>query len=328
VLWEDYAKQLEKVSGLYDRLENQRNFLELFKSSGETAILNKDSGIVGQMGNEMFSTKSEIDSIEGQIKANESTIAKIKEEASGYLTTVAQVEEAQKKINEIILANEDEKKAIGDRTTKVNELKNKWDETETEIDLSLGGIETANTEAKTAESAILDERETKLRLFKEEAVKLYGEIENAVTKANSSYSDLQSTLAKAIQIANDIEGLDSGTTKPNKTPVPKYHSGGIVGEKSNLSQHLIELTDANLKPNETLAKLFNGEVVLNPPQMDNLFTNIHRAFALAPLNKRENSPITLSIGDVNVYNPENTDMIVNEIVKELPLKVVQRLHSK
>lgn len=330
-LWEDYAEQLEKVSGLYDRLEGQRNFLELFKSSGETAILNKDTGIIGQMGSELFSTKSEIDNLEGQIKANETTIAKIKEEAAGYLTTVEQVNEAQEKINAIILANEDEIEAIGTRTTKVNELKDKWDETETEVDLSLGGIETANIEAKDNESTIFEERENRLRQFRDEVVKLYGDIANAVTQANSSYAELQSTLAKATKAANDISDLNNGTTKPNnKTKVPTYHSGGIVGEpnKDKLPEHLVALTDANLKPNETLAKLLNGEVVLNPSQMDNLFANINRAFALTPLNKRENSPITVSIGDVNVYNPDNTDMIVNEIVKELPLKVVQRLHSK
>ena len=29
-----------------------------------------------------------------------------------------------------------------------------------------------------------------------------------------------------------------------------------------------------------------------------------------------------------LHNPNNTDMIVNEIVKELPLKVIQKLNSR
>jgi len=132
---------------------------------------------------------------------------------------------------------------------------------------------------------------------------------------------LINSLSKAVKSLLKKIGID----------VSKFHSGGIVGKavKNDLPEHLMALTDLNLKPNETFAKLLNGEVVLNTAQMGNMFDNLSRAYsALTPLYKRESSPITITIGDVNVYNPENTDMIVNEIVKELPQKVLQQLYSK
>ena len=297
------------------------------------------------MGTKLFNTNVKIESIEGQIKANETTIAKIKEEAATYLLTVTQVEAAQLRVNALITDNEKELEAVEARKTKIKELKEKWNETKEGIDESLKNIGLSNTEAKTAEETTLEERTKKLGEYKEKIVGIYGEIKKAVDNANSAYATLQSTLADAQSVASEISALSGVTVtvsddvdpkildqfKKQLAAISKFHSGGIVGKtlKNDLPEHLIALTDANLKPNETLAKLLNGEVVLNTTQMGNMFNNLSRAYsAITPLNKRESSPITVSIGDVNVYNPDNTDVIVNEIVKELPLKVVQRLHSK
>ena len=345
-LWEDYAEKLTKVSGLYDRLNSQRDFLKFWGESGEEDILNRDDGIIDSMGTKLFNTNVKIESIEGQIKANETTIGKIKEEATTYLETVTSVDKAQQKVNELIKDNGEELDAIEARKTKIKELKEKWDEADQEIDTSLGNIELANTEAKENEDEILKTRTEKLTEYKDTIVGLYGEIKKAVNDADSAYSKLQTTLANAQKTASQITALsnvDNNTGKPSsdgkgkttasstKGKVSKFHDGGIVGKtlENNLPEHLIALADSNLKPNETFAKLLNGEVVLNASQMGNMFDNLNRAYsALLPLNKRENSPIAITVGDVNVYNPDNSDMIVNEIVKELPLKVVQKLYSK
>ena len=345
-LWEDYAKKLTEVSGLYDRLNSQRDFLSLWGESGEEDILNRDGGIIDSMGTKLFNTNVKIESIEDQIEANETTIAKIKEEAASYLETVTSVDKAQQKVNELIKDNAEELEAIEARKTKIKELKEKWDEADKEIDTSLGNIELANTEAKENEDEILKTRTEKLAEYKGTIVGLYGEIKQAVNDADSAYSKLQSTLANAQKTASQIaalsnvdnntgnsssDGKGKSSTSSTKGKVSKFHEGGIVGKtlENNLPKHFIALADSNLKPNETLAKLLNGEVVLNTSQMGNMFNNLSRAYSAITLpNKRENSPITVSIGDVNVYNPDNTDMIVNEIVKELPLKVVQRLYSK
>jgi hypothetical protein len=170
-------------------------------------------------------------------------------------------------------------------------------------------------------------------------VGLYGEIASAVTAASNAFASMQSMLAEAQDTKDKIvASYNDATTKKNtkdkksNAKIVTKHSGGIVGNpisNSELPEYIMALTDIDLKPNETLAKLLNGEVVLNQNQMKNMLGNLNNAYSsITPLNKRESSPITVSIGDVNVYNPDNTDMIVNEIVRELPLKVVQRLYSK
>jgi hypothetical protein len=165
----------------------------------------------------------------------------------------------------------------------------------------------------------------------------YAEVLKYVQKTNAAKATaVQTTSNKSISSSNKNTGTKT-VTKNNQVYafqsdlVDIYHDGGIVGKtpQRNIPEHLIALTDANLKPNETFAKLLNGEVVLNTTQMGNMFNNLSRAYsAITPINKRESSSMEITIGDVNVYNPDNTDMIVDEIVKELPLKVVQRLYSK
>ena len=294
------------------------------------------------MGTDLLNTSADIEVIEKKIEANESTIAKIKQEAEGYLATTTKIQEAQANINKLITDNTAEIAAIEARRKKTEDLKDEWDKADGKIGGSLDSIEISNTEAKDDEDKILSDRTKKLGEYKEKIVGIYGEIKKAVDDSNAAYKTVQDNLAKAKGVVAELNSLIGGNTseldpaileiiKELGSELTQYHTGGIVGKTihNELPEHLIALTDANLKPNETFAKLLNGEVVLNTSQMGNLFTNLNRAYsALTPLNKRENSSMTISIGDVNVYNPENTDMIVNEIVKELPLKVIQRLHSK
>lgn len=165
------------------------------------------------------------------------------------------------------------------------------------------------------------------------AIQIYGEIATSVNKANNAFNSLKTILNNARSAYQDIIDLHiaSGGKGMSSASItfPEYHSGGIVNSSNKLPENLMALTESNLKPNETFAKLLNGEVVLNNNQMGNMFDNLKKAYSsITPLNKRENSPVEITIGDVNVYNPDNSDMIVNEIVKELPLKVIQKLHSK
>lgn len=341
-LWEDYADELQKVSELYDRLVAQRNFLEVYNPSDQQKILSRDTGILTTMGNDLVDTSADIEVLEKKIAANESTIAKIKQEAEGYLATTTKIQEAQANINKLITDNAAEIAAIEARRAKTESLKQEWEKADGKIGESLDAIELSNTEAKTDEEQILSDRTKKLGEYKDKIVGIYGEIKKAVDDSNTAYKTVQDNLAKAKGVVAELNSLIGGNTseldpaileiiKELGSEFTQYHTGGIVGKTmhNELPEHLIALTDANLKPNETFAKLLNGEVVLNTNQMGNLFTNLNRAYtALTPLNKRENSPLTISIGDVNVYNPSDSDMIVNEIVKELPLKVIQRLHSK
>lgn len=337
--WEDYAKKLDAVTDSYDRLISKRNFLELFGGAGgEAAVLNKDMGILTNFESTLNNAKLEVDTIQAQIDANNLTISKIKEEAESYLGTTKQLKEAQDAINQAIVDNEAELLAIQARSEKTKELGGTWTAADLEIESALDLIGTAQVEGKDAEVTVLGERKTALEQFRDAAVLLYKEIATEVSKANLAFTTMETTLTKAQQTYKEILALANGSEGIETTityTFPDYrtfHSGGIVGQeipKNKLPENLMALTDANLKPNETLAKLLNGEVVLNNTQMGSMFDNLGRAYsAITPLNKRESSPLEITIGDVNVYNPENTDMIVNEIVKELPLKVVQRLHSK
>ena len=335
--WEDYAKKLNDVSDSYDRLISRRNFLEMFGTSGEANILQQDTGIIASLGTALNNAKGEVDNIQEKIDANNLTITKIKEEAEGYLGTTKQIKEAQEAINKAIVENEAEIKAIEARSEKTNEFGGAWTAADTEVEEALDLIDTAQTEGKEFEGTVLGERKLALEQFRDAAVLLYKEIAREVSKANLAFSTLETTLTNAQKTYKEILALADSASDIEITvtsTIPEmhtFHSGGIVGKqpKNDLPENLMALTDTNLKPNETLAKLLNGEVVLNNTQMGNMFNNLNRAYsALTPLNKRESSPVEITIGDVNVYNPENTDMIVNEIVRELPLKVVQRLHSK
>lgn len=320
------------MSDSYDRLISKRNFLELFGGAGgEAAILNQDMGILTNFESTLNNAKLEVDTIQAQIDANNLTISKIKEEAESYLGTTRQIKEAQDAINKAIVDNEAELLAITTRSETTKAMGGAWTAADVEIESALDLIGTAQVDGKDAEATVLGERKTALEQFRDAAVLLYKEIALEVGKANLAFTTLEGTLTKAQKTYKDILALANSANGITITipDIPTFHSGGIVGAEKKLPENLMALTDTNLKPNETLAKLLNGEVVLNNTQMGNIFNNLGRAYsAITPLNKRESSPVEITIGDVNVYNPENTDMIVNEIVKELPLKVVQRLHSK
>lgn len=355
--WEEYANKLNAVSDSYERLISKRAFLELFKASGESSILQQDEGILTVLETSLNSAKSEVDLIQEKIDANNTTMQKIREEAEAYLLKQLEIKAAQDEINKAIVENQEELDAIQDRTDETEELSNEWTETDANITSALEFVTLAHTSAKESEALILDERKAKLEEFKNAAVSIYSEIASQINKANSAFSSLETILANAKNTYNQIleyqakaasakaEGNNNGSnnngTKGNTTTskgksgtiIQKYHSGGIVGKsKNNLPDNFVALTEANLQPNETLAKLLFGEVVLNTNQMGNMVDNLNRTYSSilpATLNKRENtSNTTINIGDVNVYNPDNSDMIVNEIVKELPLKVIQRLNSK
>ena len=327
--WQDYADLLNKVSDSYERLASKRSFLELFGATGESDLLSKDIGILGSIETTLNDTKSQIDTLQEKIEVNETTIAAIKTEAENYLKTTKDIEDAQKRIDQLARENKDEIAAIDERSTSVTNLGKSWTDTNTNADTAINGIITTLNDTKKTESDIFAEKIEALTSFKETTVALYNEIESAVKAASNAFSKMESTLANAKSAYEKIlDYQNKAATANSGISVPTMHSGGIVG-KSSRPENLIALTEADLKPNETFAKLLNGEVVLNNAQMGNIFSNLNRAYsALTPLNKRESSSTNITVGDVNVYNPDNTDMIVDEIVKELPLKVIQRLHSK
>lgn len=333
--WEDYAKQIDKVTSSYERLIAMQDFISVFGSGGISQILSQDPTILADAEGKLNTAKTKEDELKAKIDANNQAIQAIQKEAEAYLKGSKDIVQARQKIDEIVLANQDELEAIGARTTKTGEYAGKWSTTEQDIVTALGGVETANITSKDNEKTTLDEREENLRLFKEKAIGYYNEIATAVTSAKTSLTTLQGLLDKAKSTYGEIAGLtnaaNGGSAGGN---LPTYHSGGIVSsddKNMKLSKLLMSLTDSPLQPNETLAKLLKGEVVLNNGQVSTLFNNLSKVSALpanSTFRKSSDAVTSISIGDVNVYNPDNSDMIVNEIVKELPLKVIQKLNSK
>ena len=334
--WTKYAENIDKVINSYENLISMQDFFEVFGSDALNSVLSMDTGILDTFQTKLNEAKLETDTIQAKIDANQLTIQAIQKEAEGSLTTVAQVELARKNIKDLITNNEEEIQAIDERKIKTTDWSNSWTTANSLLSSSMGYLDSTHTALKDSEALILDERKKKLEEFKNAAINLYREIAAQLDNSVSSFNSLESILANAkntyqeiLEYHTKVEGKGLSGTNIIFDDMSEYHNGGIVKSTNKLPENLIAFTKENLKPNETIAKLLNGEVVLNNTQMGNMFNNLSRAYtALTPLNKRENSPISVNIGDVNVYNPDNTDMIVDEIVKELPLKVVQKLHSK
>lgn len=331
--WTEYGSQIDKVTSSYEKFISMQDFFSVFGTDALNKVMSMDTGVLTTFQTTLNNAKFETDAIQAKIDANNLTIQAIKDEADEYLLKAGELQISQEKIKKAITENEEELLAIEERTAKSKELSETWMGTNSQLASALGYITTSHTTARDSESTILDERKKTLEGFRDSAIGIYGEISTAVDKANNAFDSLKTILNNArstyqeiidLHIKSGGKGMSSATIT-----FPEYHSGGIVNSSNKLPEHLIELTESNLKPNETLAKLLNGEVVLNNNQMGNMFSNLSRAYsAITPTNKRENSSMEITIGDVNVYNPDNSDMIVNEIVKELPLKVIQKLHSK
>lgn len=332
--WTKYGEQIDNVVGSYDKLIARQNFFEVFGDDALSKIMTMDTDILGTFETELNTAKIDVDSTQAKIDANELTIQTINEEADKYLGKVGELQTAQANIKKAITENKEELDAIDARTTKSKELKDSWLLTDSTLTSALGVVISSHSNARDMEAVILDERKKKLQDFRDSVATIYSEISTYVNNANTAMESLKTILANAKTTYQDILDYNAGAggANPSGTDIPldTYHSGGIVkASKNKIPENLMKLTKADLKPNETLAKLLNGEVVLNNTQMGNMFDNLNRAYsAITPINKRESSSMEITIGDVNVYNPDNSDMIVNEIVKELPLKVIQKLHSK
>lgn len=345
--WEEYANNIDKVTSSYERFVAMQDFITVFGAGAIEQVLSQDTSILTNFESTLNTVKTKEDELKAKIDANALAIQAIQREANAYISGSKDIVEARKKIDEIVVANQDEIEAIGARTTVTGEYAKKWTGTEKDIITALGNVESANITAKDNEKTTLEEREENLESFKNKAIGYYDEIASAVTSAQSSLSTLQGLLSDAkttyddiVAYNNKINGAKSSSNKDNQTyvvdggKVSTYHDGGIVGKNvgsKKLPDLLMSLADSPLQPNETLAKLLNGEIVLNNGQMNNLFSNLSKASipsAINATNKSSGTAMNVSIGDVNVYNPDNSDMIVNEIVKELPLKVIQKLNSK
>lgn len=332
--WTKYAENIDKVINSYENLISMQDFFEVFGSDALNSVLSMDTGILDTFQTKLNEAKLETDTIQAKIDANQLTIQAIQKEAEGSLTTVAQVELARKNIKDLITNNEEEIQAIDERKIKTTDWSNSWTAANSLLSSSMGYLDSTHSTLKDSEAIILDERKKKLEEFKDAAVNLYKEIAVQLDNSVSSFKSLESILANAKNTYQEIltyhaksEGKGLSSVNIVFDDMSEYHNGGVVKSSNKLPENFIALTEANLKPNETIAKLLKGEVVLNNNQMGNMLDNISRVYT-TPLNKRENSSIAVSIGDVNVYSPNNTDMIVDEIVKELPLKVIQKLHSK
>lgn len=350
--WDKYSKNIDKVTSSYEKYKQMQDFIEVFGSSAIERVMAQDTTIITKFEEVLNVVKGDEDSLKEQIEANNNAIKEIQKEANAYIEGSSNVITARNNIAEVVKNNEEELLALKGRTDKVTEYSGSWSKAFTDITTALGNIELANTTAKDNEATIIGERQNALKSFKETAVSYYNQIAQAVSNAQSSFSKLTDLLKDAKNTYADVvEYTSKANNKVNDAKsnsnafsnesyiikgvkVSKYHDGGIVGKdigSKQLPDFLMSLADSPLQPNEAFAKLLNGEVVLNNNQMGNLFNNIGNVvtpLASNIINKNTQEPLNISIGDVNVYNPDNSDMIVNEIVKELPLKVMQKLNSR
>lgn len=326
--WDNYADKINKVTESYEKFIAMQDLIQVFGSGAISSILSQDEAIIGNFERTLNAVKAEADEVQQKITANEQLIQTIQKEAEEYIKLSGSVTKAQKKINEVILENEEEIQAIEARTETVKDLSSTWSETEENIITALRTLNEALISAKDSEFETLSERIKNLRSFKSQASDIYSSIARILNNAQSAMNSLNNLQDKA----NNLSSSSTNKTTVTTTGLQQYHSGGIVGSgNKELPNTLVALTGENLKSNEVLAKLLNNEVVLTQPQVGNLFNNLGKAYsALIPssTNVSNNGDISVTIGDVNVYNPDNSDMIVNEIVKELPLKVIQKLNSK
>lgn len=350
--WDKYSKNIDKVTSSYEKYKQMQDFIEVFGSSAIERVMAQDTTIITKFEEVLNVVKGDEDSLKEQIEANNNAIKEIQKEANAYIEGSSNVITARNNIAEVVKNNEEELLALKGRTDKVTEYSSSWSKAFTDITTALGNIELANITAKDNEATIIGERQNTLKSFKETAVSYYNQIAQAVSNAQSSFSkltnllkDAKNTYADVVEYTNKAnnkvnDAKSKSTAFSNESyiihgvKVSKYHDGGIVGkdiESKQLPDFLMSLADSPLKPNETFAKLLNGEVVLNNNQVGNLLNNIGNVvtpLASNIINKNTESSSNISIGDVNVYNPDNSDMIVNEIVKELPLKVMQKLSSR
>lgn len=350
--WNKYSQNIDKVTSSYEKYKQMQDFIEVFGTSAIERVMAQDTTIIAKFEEVLNVVKGDEDSLKAQIEANNNAIKEIQKEANAYVEGSANIVVARENISNAVKNNEEELAALKGRTDKVTEYSNSWGKAFTDITTALGNIELANITAKDNEATIISERQSALKTFKESAVSYYNQIAQAVSNAQSSFSKLNNLLKDAKDTYADVvEYTNKANNKVNEAKsnttafsnesyiihgvkVSKYHDGGIVGkdiESKQLPDFLMSLADSPLKPNETFAKLLNGEVVLNNNQVGNLLNNIGNVvtpLASNIINKNTESSSSISIGDINVYNPDNSDMIVNEIVKELPLKVMQKLSSR
>ena len=350
--WDKYSKNIDKVTSSYEKYKQMQDFIDVFGSSAIERVMAQDTTIITKFEEVLNVVKGDENSLKEQIEANNNAIKEIQKEANAYIEGSSNVITARNNITKVVKNNEEELLALKGRTDKVTEYSSGWSKAFTDISTALGNIELANITAKDNEATIIGERQNALKSFKEAAVSYYNQIAIAVANAQSSFSKLTDLLKDAKNTYADVVEYTSkannkvNDAKSNSTAfsnesyiikgvkVSKYHDGGIVGKNvgsKQLPDFLMSLAESPLQPNEAFAKLLNGEVVLNNNQMGNLFNNIGNVvtpLASNIINKNTQEPLNISIGDVNVYNPDNSDMIVNEIVKELPLKVMQKLSSR
>ena len=347
--WEDYADKINKVSDSYERLTGLQDLIQTFGTDAVSKLLNKDHNLVVDFETTLNTVKTQVSDVEQKISANERLIATIQKEAEEYVKNAVTIPEAKKTIADAITDNEEEIKAIEKRTETTKGLAEQWAKNEEGITLSLGNIQTVNESAKEKEFTTLSERIKNLKDFKKEASDIYDSIGKIMANAQSALTSLENMNNKASNLASSISNKSTSaksssdsktntsnnksntksTTKTTTTGLKQYHTGGIVGTgNKDLPHNLIALTGDNLKPNEVIAKLLKDEVVLNQPRMSNLFNNLGNTYKAILPTKMSQGDMSITIGDVNVYNPNNSDVIVDEIVKELPLKVIQKLNSR
>ena len=327
-----YKENIDNIVSGYEQVLRLQSLISVFGKDAPQRILNGDTSIVQEMGNEYVDVASTEKTLQEQIDLYADEIEAIETYASTWTTSKDTIAEAKKIIEDIVKDTDIEFKAIADRNEKTKSVASEWLTTKQGIETELGLIESGQTIAKDNEAAILQKRLDALKYFATEATGYL----NQVATALASAEQLQTEFNNKQKFLNTDDGAIIAL---NPNEAPEFHTGmenGFVGEK-NTKDSFKNISLTKLKPDEIPAILKIGEGVLTKLQQTNVLDNMRTAFysgiKLSNFNniqKANNTTPLPSItfnGDIILQGVQDTENFAKKIKSEFLTKLSQELYK-
>lgn len=327
-----YKENIDNIVSGYEQVLRLQTLISVFGKDAPQRILNGDTSIVQEMGNEYVNVASTEKTLQEQIDLYADEIEAIETYASTWTTSKDTIAEAKKIIEDIVKDTEIEFKAIADRNEKTKSVASEWLTTKQGIETELGLIESGQIIAKDNEAVILQQRLDALKYFATEATGYL----NQVATALASAEQLQTEFNNKQKFLNTDAGAIIAL---NPDEAPEFHTGmenGFVGEK-NTQDSFKNISLTKLKPDEIPAILKVGEGVLTKLQQTNILDNMRTAFysgtKLSNFNniqKANNTTFTPSItlnGDIILQGVQDTENFAKKIKSEFLAKLSQELYK-
>ena len=227
--------------------------------------------------------------VEVQIEENERLIDQIEKYVEAWQLGELDIEEAYDRITDITTDIQPMIEANEERIADLAEFSGKWDETDANVNLSLGDINAANSEAALAEGVMLDQRISKLSSFTEQYELLSSRVSSACRRIIDSCRE-------ALNSMNDVgveEGISSGASgapshdsDQDTSHGPGVYARGIEnglihGAPSDKAREnmLKYLSMVNLAKGEIPIIAHENEAVLNESQQVQLLKNFDTALS-------------------------------------------------